>query len=138
MAFVVSLVDNTFKDPCAHVQQSPKLGSTVADLATALGKVPNTTATKPVQTTIAGHQATYIELALSATLPCDPSEFYLGQDSPGGDWWAQGLNETARVWILEVGGRRVAFLAHSYPGSGADPKAVFQSILDTVVFDGAS
>jgi len=138
MAFIVSLVDNTFKDPCAHVQRSPKIGSTVAALATALGEVPNTTATKPVQTTIGGHEATYIELAIPATLPCDPSEFYLWQDSPGGDWWAQGLNETARVWIVEVGGRRVAFLAHSYPGSGADPKAVFQSILDTVVFEGAS
>jgi hypothetical protein len=138
MAFIVSLVDNTFKDPCAHVQRSPKIGSTVAALATALGEVPNTTATKPVQTTVGGHEATYIELAIPATLPCDPSEFYLWQDSPGGDWWAQGLNETARVWILEVGGRRVAFLAHSYPASGADPKAVFQSILDTVVFQGAS
>jgi len=50
----------------------------------------------------------------------------------------QGLNETARVWILEVGGRRVTFLAHSYPGSGDDPKTVFQKILDTVVFEGAS
>jgi hypothetical protein len=137
MAFIVSLVDDTFKDPCAHVQRSPKIGSTVAALATALGEVPNTTATKPVQTTIGGHEATYIELAIPATLPCDPSEFYLFQESPGNDWWAQGLNETARVWILEVGGRRVAFLAHSYPGSGADPKAVFQSILDTVAFEGA-
>ena len=100
MAFVVSLVDNTFKDPCAHVQQSPKIGSTVAALATALGEVPNTTATKPVQTTIAGHEATYIEAAIPATLPCNPSSFYLWQDSPGGDWWAQGLNETARVLCI--------------------------------------
>lgn len=138
MAFIVSTVDNTFKDPCAHVQRSPRIGSTVDALATALGEVPNTTATKPVQTTIAGHQATYIELAIPASLPCQPSDFYLWQDSPDGDWWVQGLNETARVWILEVGGQRVAFLAHSYPGSGDDPKAVFQKILDTVVFEGAS
>lgn len=138
MAFIVSTVDNTFTDPCAHVQRSPKIGSTVEALATALGKIPNTTATAPVQTTIAGHPATYLEIAIPASLPCAPSEFYLWQDSPGGDWWAQGLNETARVWILEVGGQRVAFLAHSYPGSGDDPKAVFQKILDTVVFEGAS
>jgi len=138
MAFVVSTVDNTFKDPCAHVQRSPKIGSTVEALATALGEVPNTTATKPVQTRIAGHEATYIELAIPASLPCEPSEFYLWQDSPGGYWWVQGLNETARVWILDVGGRRVTFLAHSYRGSGDNPKAVFQKILDTVVFDKAS
>jgi hypothetical protein len=138
MAFVVSTVDNTFADPCSHRQRSPKLGPTVEALATALGEVPNTTATKPVQTTIAGHKATYIELAIPASLPCEPSQFYLWQDSPDGDWWVQGLNETARVWILEVGGRRVTFLAHSYPGSGAGAKVEFQRILDSVVFDGGS
>ena len=49
-----------------------------------------------------------------------------------------GLGETARVWILDVGGKRVTFLAHAYPGSGADAKAEFQKILDSVVFDPAS
>jgi len=138
MAFIVSLVDNMFTNPCVHTEQSPKVGPTVADLATALGQVPDTTATKPVQTTIAGYQATYIELAIPATLPCTPSEFYLWQDSPGGDWWIQGLNETARIWILEVGGQRVAFLTHAYPGSGSNPKAAFEAILNSVVFDSTS
>jgi hypothetical protein len=138
MAFVVSTVDNTFADPCSHRQRSPKVGPTIADLAGALGKVPNTTATTPVKTTIAGYEATYIELAIPSSLPCALDEFYLWQDSPGGYWWVQGLNETARVWILDVGGRRVTFLAHSYPGSGAGAKGVFQKILDTVVFEGAS
>jgi hypothetical protein len=138
MAFIVSLVDNTFKDPCTHVEMSPKVGPSVADLAKALGKMPDTTATQPVQTTIAGYAATYIELAVPATLPCTPSEFYLWQDSPGGDWWVQGLNETARIWIIEVGGRRVAFLTHAYPGSDPDPKAVFETILNSVVFNPTS
>ena len=138
MAFVVSNVDNTFEDPCSHRQRSPKVGPTIGDLANALAKVPNTTATTSVKTTIAGYEATYIELAIPASLPCAPDEFYLWQDSPGGYWWVQGLNETARVWILDVGGRRVTFLAHSYPGSGAGAKGVFQKILDTVVFEGAS
>ncbi len=84
MAFVVSLVDDTFADPCAHNPRSPKVGSTIEALAKALGEIPDTTATKPVQTTIAGHTATYVELAIPASLPCDPSQFYLWQDSPGG------------------------------------------------------
>ena len=37
-----------------------------------------------------------------------------GRISPGGDWWVQGLNETARIWIIEVDGQRVAFLTHAY------------------------
>ena len=61
-------------------------------------------------------------------LPCDPSEFYL-LEVGGGYWWVQGLGETARVWILDVGGRRVAFLAHAYPGSSANAKADFEKIL---------
>jgi hypothetical protein len=138
MAFVVSVVDNTFEDPCTHRQRSPKVGSTVTDLAAALGRIPDTSATNPVQTTIAGHEATYIEIAIPASLPCVPSEFYFWQDSPDGYWWVQGLNETARIWILEVAGERVTFLAHSYPGSGDNAKAEFQKILDSVVFDGAS
>lgn len=138
MAFVVSEVDNTFADPCAHTQRRPKVGATVADLATALGEIPDTAATAPLQTTVAGRPATYIEIEIPASLPCAPSEFYLWQDSPEGYWWVQGLNETARVWILDVGGKRVTFLAHAYPGSGADARAQFQKILDSVVFDAAS
>jgi len=69
---------------------------------------------------------------------CVPSEFYLWQDSPGGDWWVQGYGETARVWILDVAGKRVTFLAHSYPGSGENAKAEFQKILDSIVFDATS
>jgi hypothetical protein len=135
MAFIVSSVDNTFEDPCSHRQRNPKIGPSVEDLATALGDVPNTTATRPVQTTIAGRTATYIELAIPASLPCRPNEFYLWQDSPNAYWWIQGLNETARVWIVDVGGKRVAILAHTYPGSGLNANAELQGILDTVVFD---
>ncbi len=138
MAFVVSLGYTTFKNPCVHVQPSPMIGPTVADLATALGKIPDTTATQPVQTTIAGHDATYIELAIPASLPCTPSEFDFWQDSPGGDWWVHALNETARIWIIDVDGQRVAFLTHAYPGSSADPKGVFESILNSVVFNPTS
>jgi hypothetical protein len=137
-AFIVSLVDNTFKDPCTHIQRSPKIGSTVGALATALREIPNTTATAPVQTTLAGLAATYVTIAVPASLPCDPSQFYLWQDSPNGDWWSQGLNETVGVWILEAGGRRVVLATHSYPGSGAAAKAELQGILDSIVFDAAS
>ncbi len=41
IAFVVSLVDNAFSDPCAHVERDPKVGPTVDDLVTALGEIPS-------------------------------------------------------------------------------------------------
>jgi hypothetical protein len=87
MAFFVSLVDNTFKDPCGHVPRNPRIGATVPDLATALGEIPGTTATKPVATSIAEYPATYVELGIPASLPCPPNQFYLWQDSRDGFWW---------------------------------------------------
>ena len=135
MAFFVSLVDNTFTDPCAHVQRSPKVGSTVEALAAALGEIPNTTATVPVQTTLAGNQATYIELTIPASPPCIPEHFYLWQDSPNAYWWALAPKELIRVWIIEVGGQRVAIAARSRPGTSEGVKAELQKILDSVVFD---
>jgi hypothetical protein len=136
MGFRVSLVDNTFKDPCAHVERTPKVGSTIDALTTALGEIPNATATKPVQKTIAGHPATYIELAFPASLPC--AKFYLWQDSPGGDWWLNGPNQLVQVWILEAGGQRVTLSALSYPTTPEAAQAELQGILDSIVFDATS
>jgi hypothetical protein len=138
MAFIVTLVSDTFQDPCSQVPRDPQIGPTVEDLAAALSEIPSTSARDPVQTTIAGLDATYIEVAIPASLPCDPSQFYLVQDSPEGAWWAQGLNETARFWILDVAGQRVAILAHTYPGSGADANSELDNILNSIVFDVAS
>jgi hypothetical protein len=133
MGFRVTLVDNTFKDPCAHVERTPKIGSTVDALATALGEIPNATATKPVQKTIAGRAATYVELAFPASLPCE--KFYLWQDSPGGDWWLNGPNQLVQVWILEAGGQRVTLSALSYPTTPEAAKAELQGILESIMFD---
>jgi hypothetical protein len=138
MGMVLSLVDNTFKDPCAHIERSPKIGPTVADVATALGQIPGTTATNPSQTTIAGHAATSVELTIPATLPCPADEFYLWQDSPHGFWWVQGVNERVHVWILEVGGRRVSIATHSYPTATPQEQAELQGILDSLTFDAGS
>jgi hypothetical protein len=133
-----SIVDNTFSDPCLHVERSPKVGRTVAEAAAALGAIPNTTSTPPVQTTLAGHPATYLELTIPASLPCTPDQFYLWQDSPGGEWWATALNEVIRVWLVDIGGQRVAIAARSYPGTGDEARAELQGILDSIVFDDAT
>jgi hypothetical protein len=51
---------------------------------------------------------------------------------------ALGLNATIRVWILEVGGQRVAIAARSYAGSSAELKTELQQVLDSIVFDVSS
>jgi hypothetical protein len=138
IAFFVSLVDNTFADPCTQTQTTPQLGSTVEALATALGEIPDLTASNPVQATIAGRAATYVELTIPSSLPCPPDQFYLWQDSANGYEWVLGLNEVIRVWIVEVQGQRVVIAARSWPGTSDGTKGVLQSILDSMVFDSAT
>jgi hypothetical protein len=135
MGFRTTLVDNTFKDPCAHIERTPKIGSTVDALVTALGEIPNATATKAVKTTVAGHDATYLELAFPASLPC--SQYFLWQDAPGGDWWLNGPNQLVQIWIVEVGGVRVTLSALSYPTTSKEAKSELQGMLDSIVFDAA-
>ena len=131
----MSLVDNTFSDPCAHIEREPKVGPTVDDLVTALGEIPNTTASEPVDTTLAGYSATHLELQIPQSLPCSPSQFKLWQDSPGNDWWAQGTNDTMPIWVLEVGGERVVIAGHMYPDTTEEAKAELQEVLNSIVFD---
>lgn len=133
MGFRTTLVDNTFKNPCAHVERTPKIGSTVDALVTALGEIPLATATKAVKATVAGHDATYLELTFPASLPC--TQYFLWQDTPDGDWWLNGPDQLVQVWILEVGGERVTLSALSYPATSKEAKAELQGMLDSIVFD---
>jgi hypothetical protein len=133
-AFFVSLVDNTFADPCSHVQRTPKLGPTVTALATALAEIPNVTASQPVQATMAGQTATYVELTIPSSLPCAFDKFYLWQDSKDADWWTLAPDELIRVWILQVQGQRVAIAARSWPQSTEQSKTQLQGVLDSIEF----
>jgi hypothetical protein len=136
-SFFVSLVDNTFEDPCTHVQRTPKIGSTVEAFATALGEVPMTTATAPVQETFAGYDATYVELTVPPSAPCSPEQFYLWQDSPDNYWWATAPNEVVRVWIIMVDGQRVAVAARVYPETSEELRTELQGVLESMVFTAA-
>lgn len=138
LSFVVSHVENTFEDPCAPVQRTPKIGSTVEALVTAFREIPHTTATEPVETRVAGFDATYLEVAIPASLPCEPNEFDLWQEGPGAHWWVQQLNETVRIWVIEVDGQRVAIVAHTYPNTSEESMAELAEILDSIVFDDGS
>jgi hypothetical protein len=136
--FFVSVVDNTFSDPCGHIQRSPQVEPTIAAWASALGEIPDVAATEPTQTTFAGYPATFVELTMPASLTCASGQFYLWQDSPNNYWWATAPNETIRVWMFDVSGRPVAIAARSFPGTVDAAEAELQAIFDSIVFDPAS
>ena len=138
LSFVVSHVENTYEDPCAHVTRTPKIGSTVDALVTAFREIPHTSATEPVETTIGGIDAKYIEVAIPSSLPCEPNEFDLWSEGPGAHWWVQKLNETARIWVFEANDERVAIVAHTYPNTSDELITELEEILDSIAFDASS
>jgi hypothetical protein len=137
LAAVFTIVYNTFAQPCTHTPRSKTVQQTVDSVAAALGEIPNTTATEPVRRTVAGKEATYIQLTLPDPLPCGGCNFYLWQDSPPGDWWALAGGEVIQIWIFEIEGQPVTIAARSWPSTSAETKAEFQTVLDSIVFEPA-
>jgi hypothetical protein len=131
----VSVIDNTFSDPCLHVQRTPRIDATVAGWLTAIGDMPHVRTTNPVRTTIAGYEADLVEITIPESLPCEPDQFYLWQDSPSNYWWAAAPNETIRVWVIEVRGQPVAIAGRSFPGTTSDLDAELLGIVDSMVFE---
>jgi len=139
--FFLTVVENTFEDPCALVERVPNVGSSVQALATALGEIPDTTSAAPARVSIAGHEATYVELTGPTPLPCQPDEqfcLFAESTSDACSWWLTDAGEQLRVWILEVAGDRVVIAARSWPDTSEVAMDELLRILDTIRFDAAS
>lgn len=134
-AFFVSVPTNTFPDPCEETAPGPAIEPTVGAIAAAITQIAGVSASEPTQTTVAGYDASYIELTGPGTLPC--SQFYLWIDSPDGGWWIYRSNETVRVHILDVDGEPVVIAARSGPDTTDEDRAATTEVLDTIVFDEA-
>jgi hypothetical protein len=129
---------NTYADPCGHVLRSPAVGPTVEDLIAAFAEIPNLTSTEPVQTTLGGRPATYIELTVDDELPCSPNSFYLTADEQGIYFFIDGPGQVIRTWVLDVDGTRVVAMAWHFPEAPAEGLAEEQAIIDSVVFEPAN
>jgi hypothetical protein len=132
---------NTFVDPCGRALRSPEVGPTVDDLVAALAETPNMTSTEPIQTTLGGRTATYIELTADDELPCPADAFYLfamGAGAVQPSFYLDGPRQIVRTWVLDVDGTRVVALALHFPEATAEALAEEQAILDSVEFEPAS
>jgi len=129
---------NTYSDPCGHVLRTPEVGPAVEDLITAFGETANLTSTEPVQTTLGGRPATYIELTVDDELPCAANSFYLAADEHGYYTFIDGPGQVIRTWVLDVDGTRVVVWAFHFPEATAEGLAEEQAILDSVEFEAAN
>lgn len=129
---------NTYADPCGHVLRTPEVGPTVDDLIAAFAETPNMTATEPVQTTLGGRPATYIELTADAELPCPANSFFLAADEHDIYYFIDGPGQVVRIWVLDVDGTRVVAWAMHFPEATAEALAEEQAIIDSVEFEPAN
>lgn len=129
---------NTYADPCGHVLRTPEVGPTVDDLIEAFAETPHLTSTEPVETTLGGRPATYIELTLDDELPCPPNSFYLAADELGLYYFVDGPGQVIRTWVLDVDGTRVVAWAFHFPEATAEGLAEEQAIIDSVEFEPAN
>jgi hypothetical protein len=94
-------IDQVATDPCAGL--AAPIGPSVADLATALGTIPGTLASKPVDVTVGGIPAKRVTLTIDHHIACDPNLFWLyGRGSA----YPDTIDTIIRVWIFELDGRR--------------------------------
>ena len=129
---------NTYADPCGHVLRTPEVGPSVDDLVAAFGEIPSTTSTEPVETTLGGRPATYVELTVDDELPCEPDSFYLTSDDQGLYFFVDGPAQVMRTWVLDVDGTRAVVWAFHFPEASAEGLAEEQAIIDSVEFEPAN
>lgn len=131
------VVTNTYTDPCDPGSVAdPPIGSSVDDLVTALAQLPRHEATAPTDATVAGREATYLELMADAEL---------GDCSLGGlQAWAAGSDSRTsppgdhdRLWILELDGARLMIDIAAPSDAPAAEIAELEAIVDSIRFERA-
>jgi hypothetical protein len=127
-----------YADPCAQ-QKGPAAGPSTADLATVMSKIPGTDlGSGPSDVTVGGLPAKLVVIRVREDAGCEagPNGFHLwyGADESAARY-ATALGSTYRVWIVDVGGKRVVIEAESFKGAGPSVDQEIQSMVDSIRFE---
>jgi hypothetical protein len=127
-------VVNIFADPCQWTRFDPPVGPTVDDLVSALQQVPAFDVTAPRDVTVDGHDGKYLEITFDPydEAACLDGRFVFWEDTGLGQWWAQGPEQTTRVWILEFAGTRLVIEGFYHPTTPGDPRAAIDEIISSI------
>ena len=121
-----------FSDPCltkaeAEAEADIPVGPTVNDFVTALVDHPSLDVTSPVDVTLAGYSAKYLDLKvpddLSACATYKPFDGHIYAQGPGQRW---------HMWVLDVGGVRVLVETNDFAGTSAQWLAEEQAMIDSL------
>jgi len=118
-------------NPCDVDKPSPRLGSTVADLAEALVAQELTTTTRPTPVTLGGYQGLYLEL-ISRT--CTPDSGMVIWKAGPGEGRVLEFSATERYWILDVEGHRVVVSAMTPAGARSESVERVTDVAEGITF----
>jgi hypothetical protein len=127
-------VSNLYVNPCRAPEQGlrdPAIGPSVADLASALGTIPEVAATEPVEAQLDGIAGQLVELtAGNRTDSCVDDAFVWTSTYSGASLLAPDPGDLTRIWILDVGGTRLVVWA-SEDAEFTDHEAM-QTLVDSI------
>jgi hypothetical protein len=133
----MQLVSTVYADPC-HADRGaivPALGPTADDLVGALTTLPGLTASTPSTTTFGGLPATTLTLTPPGKLSNCTNAAFRVWHQPSGYSNDVVPGETQRVWILDVGGKRLVVTAVAWPGETEASLAEIQHVLDSILIE---
>lgn len=142
--FYPLLVDEIYADPCEGERGSTvPVGPKPGDLVKALRAQPGTATTKPVRTLIGGLPAVRIDLAVprNADLTsCHMADFgppalQMWFSNPTSKYFVLSPDLRARVYVVDVNGKRQEFLAVHEVNASERGLRVLQSMIDSVRID---
>lgn len=146
VAVSFTIVENVVADPCSPEVQSPPVGPSAMDLATALAALPGLTASRPEAVDFDRvTRGVYLELRVDpSTIACtapdihlwtlDPGRFRTDRGPTGGTAWGaeQPIN---RIWILDVEGTRLVIDAVAALDATPATLAELQGVVDSIRFE---
>ena len=135
MIYWTSFPDPDYAEPCARLL-ARSIGSSAADLAAAVSTAPGTEIVeKPSDVTLGGRPAKHLVLTVRKSTGCDPGFFYSWKDARGGALWSTTVaGDTVRVWIVDVGGKRLFIAAETTEQATSRLKREVKQIVESIRF----
>jgi hypothetical protein len=142
--FYAVVVDEIFTDPSRGEAVPKAVGSRVADLVTALLEQPGPTKSTPEASVFGGYPATRIDLEVPQGL--DLAKCRLAEDdvmglqvwmsTPADKYFVLLPGQRARVYVVDVRGKRQVFLVATGARTSATDKAELAAALDSIRIEG--
>ena len=94
------------------------MNMSIDDLAARLAKAPGSELVEaPARVTLGGRPARHVELVVRENRGCDPGFFFTWPDQNWGALWGgTEPGDRIRVWIVDVDGKRLFFVAEAKEG----------------------